>query len=87
MAAAFFKTQEIALEPAEAKQLAEAYAGVARHYPILQQSEKSIDWFNFLSAVGFIYGVRAVTIMNNRRTARMKAEESKIINPGGLKVV
>jgi hypothetical protein len=63
------RVEELALDKAEARALAEGYSNVARHYPLLAKSEKVIDWGNLLMALSIVYGPRAVAIRNRLSAA------------------
>ncbi len=70
MLSAALKTPEIALAPEEAKAMAEAYAGVAQYYPVLQQSEKAIAITNLIAVTGMIYGTRAVALWRKKTATK-----------------
>jgi hypothetical protein len=53
-----FGVPEIAMNEPEAKQLAEAYANVAQHYPVLQLPDKQLALVNFGSTLAIIYGAK-----------------------------
>jgi len=65
MLAAITKTQELAIDPAEANQLATAMSNVSRHYDIAA-TQKSMDWANLLMCVGMVYGTRIYAIRAKR---------------------
>lgn len=71
MLAAITKTPEFGIETSEAEQIAKAYATLAEFYPSLKQSEKTIAWVNMFSALGMVYGTRAVAIFKRKK---MEAE-------------
>lgn len=86
MLAAITKTPELGIEASEAEQIAKAYATLAEFYPALKQSEKSIAWVNMFSALGMVYGTRAVTIYKRKK---MEAETETLPGqfPGALRSV
>lgn len=63
------KAPELELTEAEAKQYAEGVALVARHYDV-GASAKTLDWFNLMTTMGSIYGMRAIAIAARRRAER-----------------
>lgn len=79
MLAAITKTPEFGIETSEAEQIAKAYATLAEFYPSLKQSEKTIAWVNMFSALGMVYGTRAVAIYKRKK---MEAEAENI--PGSF---
>lgn len=79
MLAAITKTPEFGIETSEAEQIAKAYATLAEFYPSLRQSEKTIAWVNMFSALGMVYGTRAVAIYKRKK---MEAETENI--PGSF---
>lgn len=93
------RVPELGIEPLEAKQVATAYVNVARHYPILQQSEKVIDWTNLLIALGAVYGSRLYSYRMRKpaqpaapprpptATAASNAEGNNVVQIPGLGTV
>jgi len=85
---------ELAIEQAEAHSVAAAYVQVARHYPILQQSEKVLDWGGLLSALGMVYGTRLYAMRSkprpqkapqaDNRPPKSAGERSNVINIPGV---
>ena len=61
---------ELSIEHEEAHSVAAAYVQVARHYPVLQQSEKVLDWGGLLSALGMVYGTRLYAMRMKPRPAK-----------------
>lgn len=59
------KAKELELDVAEAKQIAAAYANVARHYN-WAVNEKAADWYNLMTAVGAIYGSKLFAMKMRR---------------------
>jgi hypothetical protein len=57
---------EYALDPVEAKQLEEAFAGVFRHYPITA-SQKAWDWGNLLFVLATVEGSRGLLLWQKVR--------------------
>lgn len=68
------------LEQQEADELSKAYAGVARHYPTLQQSEKMIDWGHLISALGMIYGTRVFALRQQWRAQKAAQPRASTAN-------
>lgn len=60
---------EMELTEAEAEQYAKSVGTVARHYD-MGASAKTLDWFNLLTTMGAIYGVRVMQIANRRKDER-----------------
>lgn len=85
MFAGFAKTPELAIDPAEAKTLAEATANVARHYNVAI-SEKTQDWANFLMALGAIYGTRFVAIARRKGDEKKAAKSNNVVDMAGKPV-
>lgn len=69
MLAGIVQTPELMIGKDEAHDLAEAIAGVARHYD-MDVPAKSLDWANLAMVVGRIEGTRVVALMNNRRNGK-----------------
>lgn len=61
MMAAATRFPELALAESEAKEMAQAAANVARHYPN-KISAKTIDWANLAQCLAIAYGSRAYVI-------------------------
>jgi hypothetical protein len=82
MGAAILKTPELAIQPAEAKALATAVAGVSRHYDVAIAA-KTMDWINLFTALGMVYGPRLIVISGKARDKRpqrpapQRAEQSQ----------
>ena len=55
---------EIALDPTEAKTLAEGAANVARHYDLGVTTQKALDWSNLIGIVAITYGSRIIAVRN-----------------------
>lgn len=58
-----------ALEEAEAKQVADSYAAMARHYDTVV-SAKTIDTIRFAGVVGMVYGTRLVAASRQRKSGK-----------------
>jgi hypothetical protein len=69
MLAAFTKSAELLVDESEAQQLAQATANVSRHYNA-QIAAKTIDWVNFATVAGMVYGTRLVAIRNRHAAER-----------------
>lgn len=69
MLAAFTKTAELEIEQEEAAKLAEATANVSRHYNVAVAA-KTVDWINFATVAGMIYGTRMAAIRNRHAQER-----------------
>lgn len=80
MLAGLTKAHELALEPSEAKSLAQGIANVASHYDV-QTSTKALDWTNLIMVCGMIYGTRIVAIRERRRNARPQNEAPRAAAP------
>lgn len=65
--ASFLDYPGMALEPAEAHNLAEALANVQRHYPQLNMAAKTIDHINLVIALGGVYGSRIRGYKNRKK--------------------
>lgn len=74
------------LDDEEAKVLATSVANVSRHYD-LQQTEKSIDWFNLFVALGSLYGAKlaAYRMMRAAEKEAAKDEATVVSYPFGGK--
>lgn len=86
MGAAFFKTEELELDPKEAKSLAEGMAKVARHYGSGGMSEKTVDWLNLFLVLGTVYGTRVKAINIRKKIAKpapqlIRKPEAQQANP------
>lgn len=57
----------MALEHAEARNLAEALANVQRHYPQFNMAAKTIDHINLIVALGGVYGTRVRGFRNRNK--------------------
>ena len=71
MLARFLDAEEIALDPVEAKQLADAIKNVAQFYPI-GMDPKKLAWFQLCIAMGSVYGPRVVAIHKRRKQSSPK---------------
>lgn len=60
---------EFQLKEEEAEAYAKAVASVARHYD-MGASAKTLDWFNLLTTMGSIYGVRVMEVVARRKGGR-----------------
>lgn len=69
MLAAFTKSAELFVDMEEAQKLAEATVNVSRHYNVAVAA-KTVDWVNFATVAGMIYGTRLVAINNRRKMER-----------------
>jgi hypothetical protein len=69
-----FNVEELELQPAEAKQLATAYADVAAHYPMMNFDPKYAALANFAGVVSIVYGSR---FMAFRMRHAMKSSSPK----------
>jgi hypothetical protein len=67
MLASYSKTPELQLEPAEAKALASALAGVQQHYKIPGLREEHAAIAHLLIVGGTIYGKRLIMIRARQR--------------------
>lgn len=63
------KHPEFALQPEEAKALAEAGARVARHYDFVQ-TQKAMDWAALGMVAASLYGPRLMAVAMQPRTPR-----------------
>ena len=63
------KAPELELSDDEAKQYAKGVAMVARHYD-MGASAKTLDWFNLMTTMASIYGVRVIAIAARRKAER-----------------
>lgn len=94
MLAAFTKSAELLVDEDEAAKLAEATVNVSRHYNVAMAA-KTVDWINFATVAGMIYGTRLVAIRNRRagerratpQTANVKAPQEPIDPYAGLREV
>jgi len=73
MAAAYFRTPEIALEKEEARAIAEALAEVNRHYKIPGINPAHASIVSLLFVVTVTYGKRIPAIMSRGATANTTA--------------
>lgn len=80
MLAGITKTDELALDPAEAHNLAEATAKVGRHYN-MAMSAQAIDWTNLFMTIGAVYGPRVMAIRIRRMAARPAAQPRAAATP------
>jgi hypothetical protein len=71
MLAGITSTAELALDKAEADQLAKAAADVAQFYDV-GVSGKTLAWINLTQCVGMIYGTRLFAIRQRRQNDRMR---------------
>lgn len=74
------KAKELELTQDEARAYAESVAMVARHYDV-GASAKTLDWFNLLTTMGSIYGLRVMMIAERRRRER-SGETSDVYENG-----
>lgn len=87
-------TEELQLTEAEAHNLAERTACVARHYDI-RTTQKAADWGALFVAIGAVYIPRAIIIRNNRQQRQTAMPESngvpngtgRTIDPNNLDVI
>lgn len=73
MAASALAVPELALDPVEAKSLAEATAQVAAYYPV-SIDHKTLAWANLIMVAGAIYGTRAIAIHTRKKRDREKGQ-------------
>lgn len=90
MAAATFKTPEVALDPAEADQLAKALADLEAQYPT-QIDPRVMAWLNFAGVAGlivaprvFAYRMRAAQERQQRRQNRPETPPAPITSMEAL---
>lgn len=63
------KTPELELDDDEAKQVAAAYANVARHYNWVP-NEKAADWYNLVTVCGAVFGSKIVGYQMRKNAER-----------------
>lgn len=61
---------ELEMNKPEAEQLAEAYANVAAHYPVMQLPDKQLALVNFGSTVAIIYGAKLAAYKMRKAMSR-----------------
>lgn len=60
---------ELAMGDAEAHEIAQASSDLMRHYGGGALDQKTIDWLNFLQAIGIAYGGRMLAVRARKRVA------------------
>lgn len=78
MGAAMLNIQELAIDPKEAKSMADAIKEVAKYYPVAFDPKK-LAIFNLVVVCGGIYGLRAMAY-NNRMKEESKRTKLQVIN-------
>lgn len=80
---AMTQAPEWALEPAEAKSLADATSRVARHYEIAGLDQKTVDWGNLFVALGSVYGSRVFAFRLRKQGERgtQPRPAPRVVNP------
>jgi hypothetical protein len=79
MGAGFLKIEELQIDEAEAKHLADAVAEVAKHYNVAVDP-RTQAWANLCFAMGAVYGPRIVAY--RIRTSKQKQEAQSQQNSG-----
>lgn len=75
------KCPELDLDAEEAKQVAAAYANVARHYNFYV-NEKAADWYNLLTVAGAVFGSKIIAIrMRKKQEAKLTAPKPAFTQP------
>lgn len=84
---AAFKTgiNELRISQAEAKQLTDASQELAGYYGVAISGQTSA-WMNFMSAIGQVYGTRAIAIIANQKAKPQEAKPapSTVAQSGGI---
>jgi hypothetical protein len=74
--------EELAIEPDEAKQLAEALDRVNELYDFSALSPKAMAWINLLTVAGGIYGPRVLAV--SLKPSKAKAKKQAVVIDGDM---
>ena len=80
---AAYKTgiQELRISQAEAKALTDASSELAGYYGVAISGQTSA-WMNFMSAIGQVYGTRAIAIIANSKAQAKEQRQPPSVNNG-----
>lgn len=74
------KCPELELDSDEAKQVAAAYANVARHYNF-SVNEKAADWYNLMTVCGAVFGSKIIAIRMRKKSEKPSTQKPVFAQP------